>query len=242
MYLRSDIGFIYLQYYDLFLEWKRTDRISSNLITDSSPRAASCHTEVSYYEFHHYRFLWILWISSALSRSPEGSIIAHLTRPVYFLLFRVGQSIEVLAVFFYQYTSRQYNYSTVRRLILQKVQKMFNPEFIIQSTECITLSYSYLNWYNSRFYFFCVHFPLIEISRMKLLQGGWNVTPRAWNTYLVMYTNSWSYFSIHFLYLFFVLWIFMRLFCIRSGFVNSKSTLVWTGDPILVYCSIWTFR
>jgi len=46
-------------------------------------------TIIDFYEF--------LWISSALSRSPEGSIIAHLTRPIYFLLlFRVGQSTEVL--------------------------------------------------------------------------------------------------------------------------------------------------
>jgi len=80
IYVSAISGFLYLRYYDLFSEWQRTDGISSNLITDSSPRTTLCHAEVLYYGFHHYRFLWILWISSALSRSPEGSIIAHLIR------------------------------------------------------------------------------------------------------------------------------------------------------------------
>ena len=32
--------------------------------------------------------------------------------------------------------------------------------------------------------------------------------------------------------------LFIWSFCLGYGFVNSESTLVWTGDPILVYCSI----
>jgi len=141
VYLISLSGFLYLWYYNLFSEWQRTDRISNNLITDSSSRTTLCHTEVLYYGFHHYRFLWILWISSTLSRSLEGSIIAHLIRAIYFLLlFSVGQSTEVLAVFFYQYTLRQYYYSTVRRLIQQEGQEMSRSRVIGQLVMSITLN------------------------------------------------------------------------------------------------------
>ena len=35
--------------------------------------------------------------------------------------------------------------------------------------------------------------------------------------------------------------LFIRSFCLESGFVNSVSASVWTGNSILVNCSIWSF-
>jgi len=77
----------------------------------------------------------------------------------------MGQSSEVLVVFFYQQTSGQYYYGTVRGYIRQKCRNISVLGLSLSRFMGITLSYSYLDWYNPRSYFFCVHLPLIEISR-----------------------------------------------------------------------------
>jgi len=68
--------------------------------------------------------LWIspLWISMgfiSFTSQLERSIIDYLTKSAHFILFRVGQFSEVLAAFFYQQTSDQYYYGTVKRYIRQ---------------------------------------------------------------------------------------------------------------------------
>jgi len=77
-----------------------------NSTTDSSSRTASCHAGF-------YIILWIslLWISRdfiSFASQFERSIIDYLTKPAHFTLFRMGQSSEVLTVFFYQQTSSEY--------------------------------------------------------------------------------------------------------------------------------------
>ena len=138
-----------------------------NSTSDSSSRITSCHAGL-------YIILWIsaLWISMgfiSLTSQLERSIIDYLTKSDHLILFRMGQSSEVLAVFFYQQTSGQYYYGTIREYIRQKCRDVSVLGFIIQSIVRTTLNYSYLDWYNPRSYPFCVHLPLIEISRTKFL-------------------------------------------------------------------------
>ena len=75
---------------------------------------------ILYYRFQHYGFLWV---SSALLHKLKRSIIDYLTKSAHPILFRMGQSSEVLAVFFYQQTPCQYYYGTIREYIRQEVQK-----------------------------------------------------------------------------------------------------------------------
>ena len=67
------------------------------------------------------------------------------------------------------------------------------------------------------------------------------------NTLLPKYVLSYVFWFFNHIFwfascIFFYFWIFMRSFCIGSGFVDSESALLWTGELILVYCSIWSFR
>ena len=55
-----------------------------------------------------------------------------------------------------------------QRIYMAEVQERLSLEFISRLVR-ITLSYSYRDWYNPSSYPFCVHLPLIEISRTKFL-------------------------------------------------------------------------
>jgi len=86
-------GFLYLRYYDLFSEWQRTDRISSNLITDSSLRTASCHAEfyimdftiIDFYEFYGFHQLCLAVRKEVLLLTSSGSLFLIIiqSRSVY---------------------------------------------------------------------------------------------------------------------------------------------------------------
>jgi len=103
-----------------------------NSTTNSSSRTTSCHAEL-------YIILWIsiLWIFRhfiSFASQSERSNIDYLTKSSHFILFRMGQSSEVLAIFFYQQILYQYYYGTVRGYIQQEVQKCLSLEFTVQST------------------------------------------------------------------------------------------------------------
>ena len=62
-----------------------------------------------------------------------------------------------MAVFFYQQTSGQYYYGTVREYIRQKCRNVSVLSLSFSRFVRITLSYSYLDWYNPRSCPSCVH-------------------------------------------------------------------------------------
>ena len=81
-------------------------------------------TIIDFDEFYGFHQLCLAVRKEVLLLTSAGQFI-------FILLFRMGQSTEVLAVFFYQYTSRQYYYSTVRRLKRQEVQEMSRLELLV---------------------------------------------------------------------------------------------------------------
>ena len=70
--------------------------------------------------------------SISCTSQSERIIIDYLNKSADFILFRMGQFPKVLAVFFYQQTSGQYYYGTVRRFIRQEALKCLSPEFTVQ--------------------------------------------------------------------------------------------------------------
>ena len=110
----------------------------SNSTTDSSSRTVLCRTEIFYYDLTFmdiygflYRYLWISMGFISFTSQLERIIIDYLTKSAHFILFRMGYSFEVLAVFFYQQTSDQYYYGTVRGYIRQKC--CLSLKFTVQS-------------------------------------------------------------------------------------------------------------
>ena len=90
-----------------------------NSTTDSLSRTTSCHAG----------FFIILWISALISRDfisfasqSKRSTIDYLTKSAHFILFIMGQYSEVLAVFFYQETSGQHYYGTIRGYIQRSAE------------------------------------------------------------------------------------------------------------------------
>ena len=115
-----------------------------------------------------YRFLWISIGFIGFILQSKRNIIDCLTYSVCFILFRW---VNLLKFWHYSFTSRC-QISIIMALLevinSRKYRRRPGPE-ILYSRLGVTLSYSYLKWYNPRPYHFCVHLPLIEILRTKYL-------------------------------------------------------------------------
>ena len=111
---------------------------------------------------------WIYMGFISFTSQLERIIIDYLTKSAHFILFKMGQFSEVLAVFFYQQTSGQY-YLTLSAVIYSRSAECQVFSLPFSRFVRTALNYSYLDWYNPRFYHFCVHLPFIKILRKKFL-------------------------------------------------------------------------
>ena len=182
---------------------------------------------------------FVLWISAlrismdfiSFDSQSERSIIDYLTKSAHFILFRMGQSFEVLTVFFYKQTSDQYYYSTVRGYmcyiyIRQKCRDALVLSLPFSRFGRTAHSYSYLDWHNPHSYPFCVHLPLIDIARTQFFIRWMECnTPLPEYVLSCVFIFSDRIFLIYFRYsLYYEL--FMRSFCRGFRFVNQESALV----------------
>jgi len=135
-----------------------------DFITNPSSSKASYHAGIPYYSMDFYGFLSV---SSAWSRSPKEILL-------------IISLIQFAS--YYSYRSIYWSFGTIRlsadirSLLLWHRQKLYtlgsaeDAQVLRFYTVIWELpSYSYLKWYNPHPYHFCVHLPLIEISRTKFL-------------------------------------------------------------------------
>ena len=87
-----------------------------------------------------------------------------------------------------------------------------------------------------------VTWPVHDNGGMRSIRCTVLVTPHSRDTYLVAYSDF-SIIPFDLLTVFVLYYeLFIWSFCLGSEFVDSESALIWTADPILVYCSILSFQ